>query len=86
MDETPVFFDMVPNKSFARKGSKSVTVRTSGCEKKHVTVVLTMTACGDILPSMTIFPGKKTDRTFKDLTVPDNLCIVTQEKLGWMNV
>ena len=28
MDETPVFFDMVPNKSFAKKGSQLV-VRTS---------------------------------------------------------
>ena len=42
MDETPVFFDMVPNKS------ESVTVRSSGCEKNHVTVVLTIAACGDI--------------------------------------
>ena len=78
MDETPVFFGMVPNKSFAKKGSKSVTVRTSSCEKKHVTFVLIISTCGDILPPMIIFPGK-TDRT-KDLAVPDNLCIVTQEK------
>ena len=32
---------------------------------------------------MIIFLGK-TDRTIKDLTVPDNLCIVTQEK-AWMD-
>ena len=47
MDETPVFFDMA-NKSFAKRGSESVTVRSSGCEKNHVTVVLTIAACGDI--------------------------------------
>ena len=59
MDDTPVFFDMVPNKSFAKKGSKLDTVRTSsGCDKKHVTVVLTIAALGDILPPMIIFPGK----------------------------
>ena len=34
MDETPAFFDMVPNKSFTKKGSKSITERTSECEKK----------------------------------------------------
>ena len=34
MDETAAFFDMVPNKSFTKKGSKSITVRTSACEKK----------------------------------------------------
>ena len=48
MDETPVFFDMASNKSFAKRGSESVTVRSSGCEKNHVTVVLTIAACGDI--------------------------------------
>ena len=32
---------------------------------------------------MIIFFGK-TNRTIKDLTVPDNLCIVTQ-KIAWMD-
>ena len=32
---------------------------------------------------MIIFPSK-TDRTIKDLTVSDNLCIVTQGK-AWMD-
>ena len=32
---------------------------------------------------MIIFPSK-TDRTIKDLTVPDNLCIVNLEKV-WMD-
>ena len=73
MDETPVFFDMVSNKSFAKKDSKSVTIGTFGCQKKHVIVVLTIATCGDLLPSMIIFPGK-TDRAVKDLTVTDNLC------------
>ena len=77
MGETPVFFDMIPNKSFAKKGSKMVTVRTSVSEKKHVAVVLTTATCGDILPPMiVIFPGK-TDRSIQDLIVPDNLYIVT---------
>ena len=68
MDETLAFFDIVPNKYFANKGSKSVTVRISGCEKKHVTVVLAIAASGGILPPMIIFPGK-TDHIVKDLTV-----------------
>ena len=58
MDQTSVFFDMVPNKSFAKKRSKSVFVRTSGCDKKHVTVLLTICACGDILPPVIIFLGR----------------------------
>ena len=82
MDETPVFLDMVPNKSFAKKGAKSVIVRTSACEKKRVAVPFIATG-GDISPPMIIFPGKN-DGTSKGLTVPDNLCIVTQEK-AWRN-
>ena len=79
MDETRVFFDMVPNKSFAKKGFKSVVVRKSSYEKIEVTVA----KCEDILSPMIIFPVK-IGRTVKDLTVPNNLCIVTQEK-AWIN-
>ena len=84
MHETSIFFNMVPNKSFAKKGCKLVTVRTSGCETKHVTVVLTIHPCGDILPPMVIFCCKN-DRTIRDAAVPDSLCIVVQEK-AWVMV
>ena len=33
MNETPVFFNLVPNKSFAKKGSRSITVKTSAVRK-----------------------------------------------------
>ena len=82
MDETPAFFDMVPNKFFAKRGSKTVRVRTSGCEKKHVTVALTTAANGNILPPMIIFPGK-TERTLQCLKIPTHLCVATREK-AWM--
>ena len=55
MDETPVSFYMVPERSLTQKGQKSVTIRTSGSEKRHVTVVLTVAADGLILPPMIIF-------------------------------
>ena len=74
---------MVPSKSSPKKGSKSIAVRTSGCEKKHVTFVLTIATCGDTLPTMIIFRWK-IDHTIKDLIVPDNLCNATQKKT-WMD-
>ena len=40
MDEMPAFFDMVPSKSICKTGSKKCIVCTSGCEKKHVAIVL----------------------------------------------
>ena len=58
MNETPVFFDMVPEKSLVQKGQKSVTIRTSGSEKRRVTVVLTVAADGFMLPPMIIFRDK----------------------------
>ena len=79
IDETPVFFDMVLRKSLVQKGHKSVTLRTSGSEKRHVTVVLAVAADGFILPQMIIFRGK-TNETIKDIEAPKGFVIVTQEK------
>ena len=58
MGETPVFFDMVPERSLVSTCRKSVTIPTSGLEKRHVTVVLTVAANGFILPPILIFRGK----------------------------
>ena len=41
MDETPMFFDMVPERMVSKKG-----VRSSGGEKKRLTVALTCTGNG----------------------------------------
>ena len=77
MDETQIFFNLVLNKSVAKKDSKSITVRTSGCEKKTRDSCSNHNRIGDILTPMIIFPGS-IDCTIKDLTLPHKLCIVTQ--------
>ena len=79
MDETPAFFDMVPSKSICKTGSKECIVRTSGCEKKHLTIVLSATADGKMLPPMIIFKGKTT-KTIEKLRVPDGFIVKTQAK------
>ena len=83
MNETPVFFDMVPEKSLVKKGQKSVTIRTSGSEKRHVTAVLPVAADGFILPLMILFQGK-TNQTIKDMEAPESFVTVTQERT-WMD-
>ena len=40
MGETPAFFDMVPTKSICKMSSRECVVRTSGNDKKHITIVL----------------------------------------------
>jgi len=81
MDETPAFFDMVPSKCIASKGVKECVVRTTGSEKKHLTVViLSATGDGKMLPPMIIFKGK-TDKTIQDLRIPTGFIVKTQESL-----
>ena len=76
MNETPVFFDMVPLKCIAAKGTKECMVLTSGGEKKHLTVVLSTTGDGKMLPPMIIFKGK-TDRTICHLNIPAEFILKT---------
>ena len=80
MDETPAYFDVVPGRTLDRKGQKSILLRTTGSEKRHLTVVLTVTASGDVLPPMVIFKGKQKLK----LTHPDGVVVCVQEK-GWMS-
>ena len=82
MDETPAFFDMVPSKYIAANGTKECVVRTSGGEKKYLTVVLSATGHGKMLPPMIIFKGK-TDRTISDLNISAGFIVKTKKKHGW---
>ena len=77
MGETPAFFDMIPAKSICKTGSRECIVRTSGSEKKHVTVVLSAATDGTMLPPMLIFKGK-TDKTIKKLRIPEGFIVKTQ--------
>ena len=77
---TPVYFDLVPGKTINEKGVKSVLIRTTGNEKRHFTVVLTVSANGDVLPPMIIFKG----RWALKFDFPKDWIVTVQEK-GWMD-
>lgn len=55
VNEIPLYFDMIHTKGNA---SRECIIRSSGSEKKHVTVVLSATADGALLPPMLIFKGE----------------------------
>ena len=55
MDQTPVYFEICLNKTVAPKGEMSVTVHTTGAEKRHLTAVLSCSVSGALLPTMIIF-------------------------------
>lgn len=65
MDETPLYFDMVPNRTLEKKGAKEVRVKTTGAGKRRVTVVLMCTASGKTLPPMIIFKGELIVHNYK---------------------
>ena len=57
MDETPLYFDMVPSHT-VKKGVKEVRVKSTGSGKRRVTIVLACLASGKTLAPMIIFKGK----------------------------
>ena len=79
-DETPMYFDMVPEKTISKKGKKEVHVRSSGAEKRKLTVTLTCTGDGEMIPALAIFKGKRKLK-FKS---PDDVHVTVQAK-GWMD-
>ena len=80
MDETPAFFDMLPSRTVAPAGSKQVIIRSTGSDKKHLTVVLAVSSDGDALPPMIIFKGV---RPLKLETSSGTLVAV--QKKAWMD-
>ena len=82
MDETPMYFDLVPSRTIERMGEKEVLVRTTGADKRHLTVVLTVTADGKMPPPMIIFEGKRS--IAQQVNPPPGIVMEVQEK-GWMN-
>lgn len=80
MDETPMTFDVPSNKTVDSKGVKSVTIKTSGNEKSHFTVVLSCCADGFKLPPLLIFKRK----TYPKESIPPGIFIHVHPK-GWMD-
>ena len=58
MDQTPVTHAMNARTTIERKGTRTVNMRTSAGDTKHVTVAATITASGKILPTMVVFKGE----------------------------
>ena len=66
VDEMSIWLDMPHNYIVEQKGAKQVTIRTSGCEKQHITVMLGITADGHKLPPFLIFKRKTPPKTPKN--------------------
>lgn len=80
MDEVPLTFDIPMGRTVAEKGEKSISVRMTGHEKSHFTVVLACCADGTKLPPMIIFKRKTMP---KDSFSPG--VVVQCNVKGWMD-
>jgi len=80
-DQTPLTFDLPAHTTIAAKGSKTVTINTTGNEKNRFTVMLACTADGGKLPPYVVFKRKTLP---KGVTWPTGIIVRTQDK-GWMD-
>ena len=80
MDETPLKFDMPPNRTVHAAGDKTVLIKTSGKEKIHFTVVLGCMADGTKLMPMIIFKRKRMPKE----CIPASVLVHVHEN-GWMD-
>ena len=58
MDQTSIFFSMVPNTMLNHVGDQSVNPHLSSGSTMRVTVALTVTDAGGLLPPMFVFKAK----------------------------
>ena len=58
MNETPMWFDLSSNSTIDHKGTKTVTIRTTGHEHSSFTVILAYIADGSKLSAVCIFKLK----------------------------
>ena len=68
MDETPLFFNMIPNKTIAKRGKKTILIKSQNQEKCRISIILCIVADGDKLPPLIIFKGKTGGRIEKELS------------------
>ncbi|KAK2549135.1 Pogo transposable element with KRAB domain [Acropora cervicornis] len=80
-DQTPLTFDMPANSTVDAKGTKSVSIMTTGHEKDRFTVMLACLGDGAKLPPYVVFKQKTLP---KDLVLPWGIHVRAQAK-GWMD-
>lgn len=82
VDETGVSTVLKPNKIVAAKGKRNVGAMTSGERGTNVTVVTAVSACGNTVPAMFVFPRKNYKQHFINGGPPG--CIGAGNASGWV--
>ena len=89
VDETPVFSELIPDKTYNIKGAKNVIIDTNGNEKKHVTLILAISGGGVKLAPVLVFKGKtdkNNEKRYNTLNVvKDKRIFIYFQDNGWIN-
>jgi hypothetical protein len=85
MDQTPIFFSMTPKTTIETRGSKTVSIRTSSDSTKRITVAVTVTASGAMLPSLLVFNAKPNGRVERELANFPPGAHYAVQKIAWMD-
>jgi hypothetical protein len=59
MDETPFWIDSIPKTTLEVAGTQQIDIVTTGHEKERMSIVITCTASGVMLPSLVILKNLK---------------------------
>jgi hypothetical protein len=85
MDQTSVFFSMMPKTTLQVRGSKTVSVQASSDSTKWITVAVTVTASGLMLLPYVIFNAKPNGHVERELAnIPPGAHYAIQ-KNAWMD-
>ncbi|CAI7892249.1 unnamed protein product [Closterium sp. NIES-53] len=78
-DQTPLWLEMSATTTVEQTGVKSVPIRSAGCQKERVTVMLACTATGEKLKPWVFFKRKRLPKG----DFPNNVMVGCQAN-GWM--
>jgi transposase-like protein len=86
MDQTPVFFSMSDGTTLEVEGSRTVNARSSCGSTMRVSVAVTITASGEVLPTFIVFKGKPNGRIAQRefASYPNGSFYACQER-AWMD-
>jgi hypothetical protein len=85
MDQTPIFFSMLPRTTLEPIGSSTVNVPNSTGSTFGVTITVTVTANGDMLPPLFVFKGKPKGRISREFTSYPAGAVYTVQDHAWMD-
>ena len=86
MDQTPIPFSYHNNRTWNKKGMRTIHVRASTTETKRATLAATVTMSGQLLVPLLIFKGAANGRIAKkELTTFAPMAVYAVQKKAWMD-